>query len=281
LTLVPEMKPIIFTDLDGTLLSSFDSTFESAAPAIERIRKEAIPLVFSSSKTRKEIEVIRERTSNTHPFVSENGGGIFIPEGYFPFECGERFDEGYRVITLGRPYSEVRSALREAGNSLGIAIKGFGDMTVKEVSLATGLTLKEAEAARQRDFDEPFIIEGGKAEGEERLKRAVEGLGFTLTTGRFRHILGTHDKGKALRLLKGFYERLYGEVTTICLGDGANDIPLLKEADYPVLVQKEDGSYEETGLPRVIKANGPGPAGWNSAVNMILDEIERAGLRTG
>jgi len=35
---------------------------------------------------RKEIEYYRKKLDNNHPFISENGGGIFIPKGYFPFD---------------------------------------------------------------------------------------------------------------------------------------------------------------------------------------------------
>lgn len=273
------MKPVIFTDLDGTLLSSVDYSFEKAAPALERIKKNGVPLVYSSSKTRKEIEAIRLKTGNSHPFVSENGGGIFIPEGYFPFETGTKTAEVYLLITLGRPYSEVRAALEEVRSEMKAPIKGFGDMTAREIALAAGLSTVEAGLAKERDFDEPFIFEGKTAD-KERLERLIRERGFTSTRGRFHHILGRHDKGKALRILKGYYERLYGVVVTISLGDGKNDIPLLKEADYPVLVRKADGSYEETGLEGVIKADRAGPEGWNSSVNRILDELERAGLMT-
>lgn len=273
------MKPLIFTDLDGTLLSSIDYSFEKATAALGRVKKNGIPLVYSSSKTAREIEAVRLKTSNSHPFISENGGGIFIPEGYFPFETGAKAGGGYLLITLGRPYPEVRAALERVRSEMKAPIKGFGDMTVKEIALATGLSTAEAGLARERDFDEPFIFEGGHAD-EERLERLIRELGFTATRGRFHHILGSHDKGKAFRILKGYYERLYGVVVTICLGDGKNDIPLLKEADYPVLVRKAGGGYEETGLEGVIKADGEGPEGWNTSVNRILDELERAGLMT-
>ena len=273
------MKPVIFTDLDGTLLSAVDYSFEKAVPALERVKKNGIPLVYSSSKTRKEIEAIRLKTGNTHPFISENGGGIFIPEGYFPFAPGERAEAGYHKITLGRPYSEVRAALEQVRTVAGAPIKGFGDMTVKEIALATGLSTSEAGLAMERDFDEPFMFEGGSID-EARIEKLIRERGFNYTRGRFHHILGDHDKGKAFRILKGYYERLYGVIVTICLGDGANDVPLLKEADYPVLVRKPGGGYEKTGLEGVILSDGTGPDGWNKAVNRILDEMERAGLMT-
>lgn len=266
---------IIITDLDGTLLHPVTYSFDEALPALELIKTRRMPLILCSSKTRVEIETYRKRLENSDPFISENGGGIFIPEGYFNFSVEGELRDGYRVITPGRSYSEVRKVFREIQIKTGIIVRGFGDMGVKEVAYLTGLPLSDAELAKERDFDEPFMFE----EGEKRVKEfleAIEEAGLYWTQGRFYHILGDHDKGEAVRILKGYYERAYGIVKTIGLGDNFNDLPLLQSVDYPVLVQKEDGSYDERiRLPHLIRAEGIGPEGWNRAVIMLIDTINK------
>jgi len=73
--------------------------------------------------------------------------------------------------------------------------------------------------------------------------------------------------------LKELYQKQYGPVTTIGLGDSLNDLPLLRVVDHPVLVRKEDGSYDENiSLPNLIRADGVGPLGWNRAVMRFLAE---------
>ena len=74
---------LIFSDLDGTLLDYSTYSFEMALSSIQLLKEKEIPLVISSSKTKKEIEYYRRKLSNNHPFISENGGGIFIPKDYF------------------------------------------------------------------------------------------------------------------------------------------------------------------------------------------------------
>ena len=119
------MKAIIFTDLDGTLLDE-EYSFAPAERALERIKQDGIPLVVVTSKTRAEVEHIRSRLKNTDPFITENGGGIFIPGSYFPFPVqGEKLD-GYTLIRLGTDYRELRQALVRIRASSGKAIKGFG-----------------------------------------------------------------------------------------------------------------------------------------------------------
>ncbi|MDP2683356.1 MAG: HAD-IIB family hydrolase [Deltaproteobacteria bacterium] len=283
-------KIIMFTDLDGTLLHPKTYFFDAAMPALKLIKEKDIPLILCSSKTRTEIEVYRKKLDNQHPFISENGGGIFIPEGYFGFnppkaEEGDLRD-GCRMITLGKSYSEIRKAFITIRERLGIKAKGFGDMSVKEIAALAGLTLTEAELAKQREFDEPFLFEDLSpqvlsGEGEMRIKeflKAIEDACLHWTQGRFYHILGDNDKGKAVRVLKGFYEKAYGRIKTIGLGDRFNDLPLLKQVDYPVLVQDEDGSYDaRVNMPNLIRADGIGPEGWNKEVIKVIEaDVKKA-----
>lgn len=276
---------VIFTDLDGTLLHPKSYSFDAALPALNLIKEKKIPLVLCSSKTKAEIEVYRKKTGNKHPFISENGGGIFIPEGYFSFTIlhqespspqpsptrGE--GEKYTVITLGKPYSEIRNAFIEIRKRLKIKTKGFGDMVTEEIAELAGLPLSEAMLAKARDFDEPFIFEKGENRVEEFLD-AIKKAGFHWTQGRFYHIMGENDKGKAVKILKGFLEKEHGKITTIGLGDRFNDLPLLKEVDYPVLVKNEDNSYDERiNLPNLIKAEGIGPEGWNEVILELCQRL--------
>lgn len=262
---------IIVSDLDGTLLDSADFSFAAARPALSAIRARGIPLVLCSSKTRAEIEVYRRRLNNKHPFVAENGGGIFIPLGYFPATGDSESFDGYRLIRLGRPVAEIRSHLARLREQLGANVRGFSDMSSDEVALLTGLSREEAVLAKQRDFDEAFVFEGAP---DERFLRAIEASGLHWTRGRFFHVMGDHSKGLAVKLLKSLYQRGNTTVTTIGLGDSLNDLTLLAAVDYPVLVRHADGTYEASmDLPGLLKTEHSGPLGWNDAVLQLLSAI--------
>jgi mannosyl-3-phosphoglycerate phosphatase family protein len=259
---------IIFTDLDGTLLHPSTYSFEEALPALELLREKDIPLVLCSSKTRAELAFYRERLSNRHPFIVENGGGICIPEGYFPFRVDGELHNGYRLISLGMPYQVIRRKFIELRNALGTAAAGFGDMSPKGVAALTGLTEDEAVPAMAREYSEPFVFAGA---ADERFLQAVEGAGLRWTQGRLFHIMGDHHKGRAVCMLKALYERQYGSVTTIGLGDSLNDLPFLLAVDRPVLVRKEDGSHDpRINLRGLYRTDKIGPAGWNEAVLKLL-----------
>lgn len=267
-------KNVIFTDLDGTLLDCCKYSFEKAIPALELLKKKNIPLVFCSSKTRKEIEYYRKKLANNHPFISENGGGIFIPKNYFKFKIySPEFlvndENDYYVIKFGALYPDLRKTIERLRKE-GFKVKGFGDMTVKEIMELASLSADEAEMAKERDFDEPFIFEGNEAE-TQRLLRAIKAKGFNCTQGRFFHIIGNTDKGKAVELLKELYRKEFNEITTIALGDSSNDMPMFAAVDYPIVVQKPDGGYDrKINMTGLIEANGIGPEGWNNAIIKLI-----------
>lgn len=263
---------VVFTDLDGTLIDHERYSFKAALPALGLLREKNIPLVICSSKTRAEIEIYRERLGNTHPFVSENGGGIFIPRSYFgegvQYESLEQ--GGYGMIPFGAPYERLRAALGEL-RKRGFDVTGFGDMTGEEISALTGLNEEEARLSKERDFDEPFVFSAGGGGEREGLIEAIKALGFRHTEGRLMHIMGNSDKGAAVRRLCELYLSRYGEVVTVALGDALNDLEMLGEVDYPIVVQRPDGTYDERLVHQNLRhAEGVGPEGWRLAVERLL-----------
>jgi mannosyl-3-phosphoglycerate phosphatase len=266
---------IVFTDLDGTLLDGETYSFEPALPALKLLKEKEIPLIICSSKTKREIEYYRRKLDNHDPFISENGGGIFISAGYFKFQISNFKSEEngkYRTIRLGAKYSDLRKAIIELRQE-GFNIKGFGDMTAEELAGIANMSIDEAKMAKERDFDEPFIFSGNEEE-LQRLFESIRAMGFNYTQGRFFHILGNSDKGKAVSILTELYKRKFNEITTIAIGDSPNDIPMLEKVDYPIIVQKPDGSYDQRiKAPNIIKADGIGPDGWNKAISGLVLNI--------
>lgn len=262
---------IVFTDLDGTLLDACTYRFDDAREGLDLLQRRGVPLVLCSSKTREEIQLWRQRLGNRDPFTFENGGGICVPQDAFPFPVEGDVDDGLIVIPLGTPYPELRSALRELREELGVPVTGFGDLTAAGVAELTGLPLAEADLARRREFDEPFVFDNPEDPRTTEFLRAIDARGLRWTRGRFFHVLGDNDKGRAARVLTGLYRRVWPTLRTVGIGDALNDLPLLQAADLPVLVQHADGSYAELGpLPGLRRAAGAGPAGWNRAVLEIF-----------
>jgi mannosyl-3-phosphoglycerate phosphatase len=270
---------LILTDLDGSLLDACSYSYSAAHAALSAIQRISAALVLVSSKTRSEMEPIRLRLDNRHPFIVENGGALFIPHGYFPFPLQDSTRRGeYDVVELGTPYDKLRAALKDMSHTLGTRLQGFGDLSLEEVAQLTGLSPADALLATQREYDEPFVAEGASIPWNYLLEAAaIRGLRCT-RGGRFYHLMGANDKGIASRRLIAWYRRLAEienqTLVTIGVGDSLNDLPMLATVDYPILVQKPDHSYDpDVQLPHLTRAVGVGPVGWNRSLIDLLPTL--------
>jgi len=272
------MRQVVFTDLDGTLLDLVTYSYEKSLAGINRLKEIGVPLIFCSAKTRAEQEVYRRKLGIFHPFIVENGGAIFIPRGYFPFsvEYHKSVTE-LLVIELGTSYKEVRQLLAKVREESGFRFRGFGDMSDEEVAEETGLDIDSAKLAKQREYDETVVVASGAKQshitaGEiDKFLQKIEQAGLNWTHGgRFYSIMGDNDKGKAVKIVTGLYREMWGEIETIGLGDSLNDLPMLSAVDTPILVQKNDSSWESIDLPRLRRIQGIGPEGWSRAVKEIF-----------
>lgn len=263
---------LIFTDLDGTLLDHHTYSFDPALEALKEVERRGIPLVVCSSKTRAEVERTRCALNNRHPFIVENGGATFIPMDYFPFAYScQRDVDGYHVIEYGTPYSRLVEILQAVRVESGAKIGGFSDLNAEQVAALTGLPMEEARLAKVREYDEPFFVKGPPGE-LDRVKTLFRRRGFRCTRGgRFHHLTGSNDKGKAVADVARLFERAYGQVRTVGIGDSQNDRPMLWAVDVPILVQRIDGKYDPAiKVPHLIRAGGIGPQGWCTAILDLL-----------
>lgn len=266
------MKLIIFTDLDGSLLNYSDYSFNDAKPALSRIIMNNIPLIFTSSKTRIEIEFLQRSIGIKEPFIAENGGGIFFPSGYKGMQIDKSIEkDNYHLIGSGKPYKEIRRFVENIKEEFDI--KGFNDMNLQELSKLTNLSKAAAGRALKREFSEPFII--GDPGRLNKLKEAALKNGIRIEEGlRFFHFIGINqDKGKAVReVIKIFKNNYNDNIFSIGIGDGKNDIPMFQAVDRPVLIPHADGKHEDIKLKNIVKARFSGSKGWNASIGELLDK---------
>jgi mannosyl-3-phosphoglycerate phosphatase len=250
---------VLFTDLDGTLLDADTYSFEAARPALEELRRRSIPVVACTSKTAAETRLWLRRLEVDAPFIFESGAGVCFPDG--------------RLVPLAAGYDEVlrgMAAIRER-----VPVRGFHDMTPEEIARETGLPVEMAALAKARQFDEPFTLEREEASSELEPIAAARGLRLS-RGGRFWHLHGETDKGKAVARVASEYQKRWGGVRTIGAGDSAMDLPLLAAVDVPLIVAKPDGRHDPVLLERVktpILSEAPGPAGWNGGVLRALARL--------
>lgn len=155
----------------------------------------------------------------------------------------------------------------------------FTDLGVDGIMKATGLPEEQARQSADRHFGEPVQWRGSE-QSLQRFCEAVSELGGnTLVGGRFVHVSGATDKGKALQWLAQCYsDQWQAKVTTVALGDGGNDVAMLATADYPIIVRSPTNPPPQ--LPtsarnqeRLIITQHTAPQGWVEGVSQVLAEL--------
>lgn len=267
---------LVFTDLDGTLLDHHSYSWEPASQSLKKLEEAGVPVIINSSKTAAEIEQLRLELDNRHPFITENGSAICIPAGYFDpdFHPGTSVNNSYEIKTFGPDRSELLNLLNHLRANTEFQFRGFADMKPAEVADLTGLSIENAELARQRLASEPIVWQGSD-DALQHFRRELEESNLRLLKGgRFFHVMGPVDKAEALLWLAERYRSTWPQRnwTTVALGDSPNDRAMLEAAEiavvipaatrHPLKLNRKENLY----LP-----DAPGPRGWQDAMSRILD----------
>lgn len=259
---MPEI--VVVTDLDGTLLDPVTYWFSGAEGTIEWLKGAGVPIVFNSSKSRAEQEVYRRALGLKDPFIVENGAAIYYEE---PVEGAERVGP-YWAEVFGIRTESIQALIEDLIQKYRKAIRLINEMSDEEISKVTGLPPSLAGLARVREFSvvyAPINREGAARMAEEILRR---GLRYTFG-GRLYVVTGPHDKGTAIKALRAKYPG----ARVIALGDGANDVEMLREADIPVLLGNREDVAKAVGREDLITYPGNGPKWWSRAVREVIAPI--------
>ena len=245
--------------------------------ALDALERRGVPLVLAGRGTRAEIEFARRRMENRHPLISESGGGLFLPEGYFRQRPPEAETiRHFHCISLAKPYAEACAELERAAAEAKAEVAGFHQMSAREIAENSGLPARWADLARQREYDEPFFFAGEEPRASRRLAEAAARRGWQVRRGeRFWHISSGADMGRAVhRLLEMYRVARHARVRSVAIGSGAADLPLLKAAGRVWLLAGPGGEHDEKlleRLPGARRAEAGGPEGWAAAVMQVLE----------
>jgi mannosyl-3-phosphoglycerate phosphatase len=263
-------KPIIFTDLDGSLLDHNDYSFTAALPALKKIKDHAIPLIFNSSKTSIEIINLQTRLGICQPFISENGAVVYIPKN--ESDAGKVLQKtNFFCHAFAKTQVQVLDILNELRKKNRYRFIGFSDCDSQAICDLTDLPLAQAIQATDRDYSEPLLWQD-TADRQILFIKQLEQRGLIAQQGgRFLSITDKVDKAKSMQWL---CNKLGGEYLIVAIGDSHNDEAMLNVADIAIVIKS---IYSEniniSTEKKIIKTSLPGPAGWQEAMNEVLPLI--------
>ncbi len=287
---------IVFTDLDSTLLDHEDYSYEAAKPALLQLEEANIPLIINTSKTLAEVFELRQAMNNAHPFVTENGAAIYIPDNYFaqnPADCEPIDWNGAALWEYRQPSRRkdfqglISAAAAHAGVIEGQDFTTFAALGPEGIARATGLSVDDARLANQRAGSEPVQWLSSAAVPRQFISHLQQAGARVIEGGRFLHVMdGNSSKGNAMHWLARNYTRKPGASSPsndrlpyqlAALGDSPNDIDMLNAADYAMVIRKKSGDAMQLEQSKAwMTSNAPAPAGWAECVGALLSHLALA-----
>jgi predicted mannosyl-3-phosphoglycerate phosphatase (HAD superfamily) len=226
-----------------------------------------IPAVLLTSRTRLQMDEPRRKLSHTHPFIAEDGCGVFLPEDYFHLrpQASTSQPRGSATVRLGRftclPIAEPQPASSEALETLasetGVSVVPLRSLPPRELAQNTNLPLREAELARQRDFDELFFFAGASERDIENFQAAGRERNIQL---RRRGVLWSVAIGASVRRCVGELSKLYdralrSHARSVGVATPGQELDFFAACDRSILLSNKDHNsldaiYAEAGVEK-------------------------------
>lgn len=205
-------QPIIFSDLDGTLLDHNDYSIDAVEPLLKKLVHLSVDVIPTTSKTFAELQFIMPQLGLTTPFIVENGAAVFIPKPKTATTLmnqpeGTESIQDYWCKSFTQPRSHWQPYIEQAKRQFEGCFSLMTEMSAAQVAELTSLTEEEAQRALQRDYSEP-VSWHGSVEQEQCFIEFMQLCGATvLKGGRFLHIGGWAQKGIAMEWLMNVYQK--------------------------------------------------------------------------
>ena len=255
----------VVSDVDGTLMDhSYDLT--PAKETIKTLQKLYIPVILCTSKTAAEVKVIRKQLNLKDPYIVENGAAIY----------GESLEGVDGEIILGEKYEVLEEILSLISSEINYSLVPLNNLSDKDATELTGLKGKSLTLMRDRHWSMPFLNPPDFLEDE--IDECCKKFNVESFKGnRMSHLLSINsDKGKAIKALKKYSNA--PNIKIIGLGDSPNDLPLLKNSDFRIVIPSVNGP--NTNLIEKLKdyeftlALEPNGYGWKNEINKLLNKLD-------
>ncbi len=254
----------VVSDVDGTLMDhSYDLT--PAKETIKLLQELSIPVILCTSKTAAEVKVIRKQLNLTDPYIVENGAAIY----------GESLKKVNGEIILGEKYEILENILSSISNEINYDLQPLNNISDQQATELTGLKGYSLELMRDRHWSMPFL--NPPETKEEDINICCKRFNVEIFRGnRMSHMLSTNsNKGKAINALKQYSNNPNIEI--IGLGDSPNDLPLLLNSDYKIVVPSHSGPnlklLEKLKDYEYTLATYPNGFGWKSEINKLINKL--------
>ena len=267
---------MVFTDIDGTFIDNDvfceGQNFEIA----KKLVYENHILAFNSSKTFEEIKYMQKKSQTFFPFICETGGGIYYTNSLYKESNKKR--DGYSIMFESRKIEEFRDEIKnEISINFNDDLDFFEDFNETEKSALSGLSGIDLELASKRDFS-ILIRWKSNMNKYKKFESTLSKYNLNIVKGgRFSHICGNHNKGKAvtyfLNQLGTF--RSNEKFISVGIGDSTNDLDMLEKVDYACIVKSKNNAdlIKKIQNKNIIFSENNAPDGWVECIQELLSVL--------
>ena len=239
-----------------------------------------VPSIWITNRTRAQMDEPLRKLGHTHPFIAEGGSAVYLPTDYFHLR-GEKSERRGRFlcIPVAQPQPAAAEALESLSEETRVPVVPLRSLSPRELAQNSGLPQREAELARQRDFDELFFFAGASDGDIKRLLEEARRRKFRLRPQGvlWSLALGASAPECIRQLTKLFDRALHGHAPTIGLAPREQADELFPACDRNILLvtESEDSRDETVVRPpsgsRVREISLNAPKAWEE----VLEQITR------
>ena len=228
-----------------------------------------IPAIWVTNRSRLQFDEARRKNAHTHPFITEDGCCVCLPEGYFhlkpePSKAGSRESATVRLgrftcIPVAEQLPAAAEALEELSEESGVSVVALRSLSPRELESNTGLPVREAELMRQRDFDELFFFAGAS---DEDIARFVAEAKLRKVQLRQQGVLWSAALGadlqRCIRDVSKLYDRaLRAHPHTLGIATDAEAAGLFPCCDRNILLSDRRAEEGASSHPRQFPLHDP------------------------
>ena len=235
---MPSSRTVVFCAIDD-LIPIAGHPLSGFADLLDGLAEARIPSVWVSSRNRHQLDTSVRQLGHAGPFIAENGCGAYLPEDYFHLKPERTVRLGrFTCVPVAAPQPAAAQALDSLAEDTAISVVPLRSLSPRETMQNTGLSRQEADALRQRDFDELFFFAGASDADIQKFKQsATERKLSVRSSGAFYSLAVGASLSECVQDLRKLYDRaLHARASTIALTTSGESTELLKACDRAIVL---------------------------------------------
>lgn len=260
-----QTSTIVFCGVDALIppRGKISTGFDEFTAALDHT---GIPAVWVTARSRGQMDDPRRKLGHEHPFITEEGCAVCLPEGYFHLRPAKTVRLGrFTCIPIAEPQPAARDALDLLAEETGVSVVTLRSLSARQVMQNSGLPLQDADLARQRDFDELFFFAGATEQDIDRFVEEGRRRNLQLRQhGALWSLAAGANLGMCIRELSKLYERaLRSHPSILGIATQEESRELFAACDRAILLGNDvPGDSSQPHSSRTREIPFPAPDTW-------------------